>query len=224
MLDSLLNTTVTNMTLSFGDILLSIGIALLMGILISLIYKATNDQADIDNFTTVLAVLPVLMCAIILLIGNNVAGAFSLAGIFSVVRFRSAVGNTKDIIYIMFGVGVGLACGIQSYSFAVLFTIVICIVLVCISKVLQKNGVQKLQLRILVPEDFSSEHLFDDLLDKYTKKYSIQKIRTRDLGSVYELSYYVEIPDQVNRKEFMDLLRCRNGNLNVSLLTTFTEE
>ncbi|MDL2276499.1 DUF4956 domain-containing protein [Breznakia sp. OttesenSCG-928-G09] len=218
MLETLLNSNIENTTLDVGSTLFLIAISFLLGFMISLTYLKTNKDYHSQNFVTTLILLPVLMSTIVLLIGNNIAGAFSLAGIFSIIRFRSAPGNTKDIVYILFCVGAGLACGIKVPMYGILFTTIVCISLAILDSLhFGRHSSRRMKLTILVPEDMNNEHTFDDILSRYTKNYHLYKMRTKDFGSVYELTYYILILENCAKNEMIDDLRCRNGNLNISL-------
>ncbi len=218
MLEWLQNANITNTTISFETVIISIMMSLLMGVVISLTYQKTSVKKHSDNLALTLILLPTIIGSIVMLIGNNVAGAFSLAGIFSVIRFRSSAGNARDILFILFSVGAGLAVGVQTYLYGLIFTVIMSIVLF-VAYYYQHGtaSTKSMQLRILVPEDLNDEDAFNDILTKYTMSYSLISMRTKDLGSVYELMYIVDINGQVNKKEFLDNLRCRNGNLNISL-------
>lgn len=218
MLDSILNSTIANTSISVGVVLTSIAVAFMLGLLISFTYLKTNDEQHSENFVIALIFLPVVMSTVILLIGNNVAGAFSLAGVFSVIRFRSAPGSTKDIIYILLCIGAGLSCGIQAYQYGFIFTIIVSLALFVLNAIkFGKHNDSKLKLTILVPEDLNQEDIFDEILTKYTKDFTLKRMKTKDLGSVFELMYIVVMEKNINKKELMDELRCRNGNLNIAL-------
>jgi hypothetical protein len=200
-------------------VFITMGISFILGVLIGFTYIKTAKQEETTNdFMIAVILLPMLMSTIILLIGNNIAGAFSLAGIFSVIRFRSAPGSTKDIVFILFCVGVGLACGVQAYSYATCFSIVACVCLYGLFIVTKKQRKEAwMQVKIVVPENLNFENIFDEILETYTDIYNFDYMRTKDLGSVYELGYSVRFKEAINRKAFMDDIRCRNGNLTIQM-------
>jgi uncharacterized membrane protein YhiD involved in acid resistance len=161
---------------------------------------------------------PAVISVIILLIGSNIARAFSLAGAFSIIRFRSAPGEPRDIAFVLFTMAAGLAAGTGLYAYALLFTVLMCAIMFVLHATkfgLPKSAVQL--LKINVPENLNYEGIFDEVLDKYAQSYQLQTMKTADLGSIYQLVYSVSLRSEVSRKEFMDTLRCRNGNLNISL-------
>ena len=199
--------------------LLVIGTSIILGILISVVYMKTHEKSNFNSgFSTTLIMLPVIISIIILLVGNNVARAFSLAGAFSIIRFRSAPGDPKDIAYIFFTLAIGLTCGMGYITYAVLFTLILSAVTIGlhITKFTEPKN-KTMQLKITIPEDLNYEGVFEEVLDNYTNSYNIQRVRTRDFGSLFELTYTITLNPDANQKSFMDELRCRNGNLNITL-------
>ena len=199
---------------------------IILGLIISLVYMKTNNKRGYSpGFATTLIMLPVIISIIILLVGNNVARAFSLAGAFSIIRFRSVPGEPKDISYVLFTLAIGLACGMGYIGYGIIFTIVLCLLMVALEKtkfVNYKNS--NMQLKIMVPEDLNYEDAFDEILDKYTNSWRIENIRTKEFGAIFELTYIINLPEEANKKKFIDELRCRNGNLKISLTLSGFEE
>lgn len=193
--------------------------ALLLGGFISLVYMKTHSKDGYSgSFTITLIMLPVIIAVIILLVGSNVARAFSLAGAFSLIRFRSAPGDPKDISYVFFTLAVGLACGMGYIAYAVLFAIILCVVMVALTLI--KYGVAKspqMQLKITIPEDLDYQNLFDEVFEEYLLTSKLTRVKTADFGSLFELIYTISIKQGINQKEFIDKLRCKNGNLNIVL-------
>lgn len=200
--------------------------SIVLGLIISFAYMRTHKREGYSpSFTVTLIMLPVIISIIILLVGNNVARAFSLAGAFSIIRFRSAPGDPKDITYVFFTLAVGLTCGMGYIGYAFIFTIVLCtltIVLDAIKFAMPKTKTSK--LKITIPEDLNYDGIFDEILDKYTNSWKIQTIKTRDFGSLFEIHYIIEMKLDANQKKFIDELRCKNGNLNISLTFSGFEE
>ncbi|MGD0033919.1 DUF4956 domain-containing protein [Paenibacillus illinoisensis] len=225
MLDSIFSSALTDTTLTFSSAVITIGLAILMGAIISLTYMKTNANTYSQSFTLTMVVLPVIVAIIILLIGSNVARAFSLAGAFSIIRFRSAPGDPKDISYVLFTMASGLACGVGAFGYAVLFTIILCVLMFALShfKFGAKKNQQKL-LKVTIPENLSYEEAFDEVFKKFNIEYQLNKVRTTELGSLYELVYLVHLGQHVNQKEFLDAVRTRNGNLDISLNMAPTPE
>ncbi|MDD5985814.1 MAG: DUF4956 domain-containing protein [Turicibacter sp.] len=218
MLETIINSTDgTSFTLT--NTLIVITAAIILGFLISLVYMRTTKKAGYSpSFTVTLIMLPVIISIIILLVGNNVARAFSLAGAFSLIRFRSAPGEPKDIAYVFFTLAVGLCCGMGYIGYAIIFTIILCLVMLILDVTrFAMPKTKAMSLKIIVPEDLNYEGVFDEILNSYTTNYKIESIRTRDFGALFELNYSIHLLEEANQKQFIDALRCRNGNLNITL-------
>jgi hypothetical protein len=224
-LDAIFNATI-NTTLSFKSAVLTIVVSFALGLLISYVYIKTHARGSYSqNFTLTLIMIPCIIAVIILLIGSDVARAFSLAGAFSIIRFRSAPGDPKDISYVFFAMAAGLACGVGLLAYAVFFTVFLCAVMVVLSKI--NFGARKTPykvLKVVVPENLDYEREFEDIFNKYTVSHELQKVKTTDLGTLYELVYLINLYYGTNEKEFIDALRCRNGNLNIVLGMTVNSE
>ena len=159
-----------------------------------------------------------MVSVVILLVGTNVARAFSIAGIFSLVRFRSLPGDSRDISCVFFAMSVGLCVGMGFLTLAVVVTFFIGLAMVGIYlSGFAVPRVEAKELKITVPENMNFTGAFDDLLEKNTEKYSLDRIRTTNMGTLYELTFLVQMKKGVNEKDMMDAIRCRNGNLNIVL-------
>ncbi len=206
-------------SLSFSGMLAALGTSLILGLVISLVYLNTHRQEGYStSFLITLIMLPAIICIIILLIGNNVARAFSLAGAFSLIRFRSAPGDPKDIAYVFFTLAVGLACGMGFLAYGAIFSLILCLVMI----VLHYTGFGKvkadvMQLKITIPESLNFQGLYDDILSKYAETWKQKQVKTTDFGTLFQVVYYITLKSGINQKQFLDELRCRNGNQNISL-------
>lgn len=191
----------------------------LAGLLIALVYLFTSrSEGCSQSFCLTLVVLPVIISIIILLVGNSVARAFSLAGAFTIIRFRSAPGDPKDIAYVFFTLAAGLACGMGYIAYGILFTIVLCLIMLLLHAVnFASVSNSPMRLKITIPEDLNYKGLFDDTLSRYASHYRLTAVKTVDFGSLFELSYSVVLDDNADQKQFIDELRCKNGNLTVHL-------
>ncbi len=219
MFDSLLNFSTDTAALSFRGLVVALISAFVLGIIISFTYKKTHVKGQYSqNFSITLVMIPCIIAIIIIMVGSNIARAFGLTGAFSIIRFRSNATDPKDISYVLFTMAAGLACGAGSYGYAAFFTIILCIIMFILSKINfgAKNSTYKL-LKIIIPEDLDYHGAFDDVFETYTLNHDLKKVKTTDLGTLYELVYNVTIKNDVNEKSFLDELRCRNGNLNIIL-------
>lgn len=165
----------TSADLTFMQSLITMAVALVLGGVIALTYyKTQNEEYYQRSLAITLCMLPIILSVIILFIGSNIARAFSLAGTLSIIRFRSAPGDAKDIGFIFFDIAAGLACGVGLYGYGALFVIILCTAIILLEshKVFEKKTTNKL-LKILIPEDLNYEGTFDEVLNTYTKKYSL---------------------------------------------------
>ncbi len=217
MFESLFETVET--TISLSETLFMILISFVNGFIISITYMKTSSKGNYSkNFALTMILLPVVISCIILLIGSDVARAFSLAGAFSIIRFRSEPGEPKDIAYVLFSMGAGLAAGSGEYIFAIIFTIVLCIAMFILSKTNFGNKkTQKKQLKITVPEDLNYEEEFVDVFEKHNISFELKKVKTASLGSLYQLYYDVVFDQKTNSQDFINDIRIVNSNLDISL-------
>ncbi|MBN2221937.1 MAG: DUF4956 domain-containing protein [Vallitaleaceae bacterium] len=227
MFESILTSQTTSNTISLGDVFITIIIAFIVGMIISTTYmKSHHKETYSENFSLTMVLLPAVIAILIMLIGSDVARAFSLAGAFSIIRFRSNPGEPKDIAYVLFAMAAGLAVGIGVYLYAVVFTVILCMIMYGISQTpYGKKKTQSKELRITVPEDLDYEEVFEDVMKRYTQSYRLTQVKTAALGSLFQLSYLVELNHETHSKAFLDELRTRNGNLNIALsLVTESKE
>lgn len=219
-ISSLAESTVsTASSLTIGHTLVVLGVALVLGLFISQVYIHTHRQEGYaPSFTVTMIMLPAIIAIIILMIGDNVARAFSLAGAFSLIRFRSAASDPKDIAYVFFALAVGLACGVGHIGYAALFAVVLCTVMLVLQKAGYASGAPtSMQLKITVPENYNYRNLFDDIFSRYTNSWHMQRVKTSNFGTLFNLEYQVELKSDSIQKDFLDELRCRNGNLDIAL-------
>ena len=221
MFDSILTDLVADVSLNPANTILCLLVALLLGLIISILYLiVTPRHTSSSNLALSLVVLPTIISVVILLVGSNLARAFSMAGVFALIRFRSVPGDSKDITFVFMSMAAGLSAGLGYIIFGVAVTVILCLTVLVISKL--GFGVSKhspKRLRIIIPEDMNFQGVFDDLFVKYTKQYKLSKIKTTNLGTLFELTYQITMKEESQEKEFIDELRCRNGNLNI-LMTT----
>lgn len=211
-------TTTLNSDISITTALIAMGVSIIFGLIIAGTYTLTHEGRHQQSFAVTLTMLPVILAVIIIFVGSNVARAFSLAGTLSIIRFRSAPGDPKDIAYIFFAIAAGLACGIGLYFYGGVFVLILCLFMFILTKVnFAANSDTARVLKITIPEDLDYAGAFNDIFGQYTKRNKLTRIKTTDLGSLYELSYDITMNPDTSEKDFIDALRCRNGNLNIVL-------
>ena len=196
-------------------IVVCLGVALVLGLISSIVYMKTTTTSK--NFVITLALLPAMVQAVVLLVNGNLGASIAVMGTFSLVRFRSVPGSSKEISSIFLAMAIGLATGMGYVTYAVLLTIVLCSAIVVLSKTsFGEQITSEKQLKVLIPEDLDYTENFDDLFAKYMKRVSIERVKTTNMGSMFELVYRVELKDPKQEKALIDELRCRNGNLSIS--------
>lgn len=205
--------------------MLSLSTAVVLGLIIGIAYMAACKKDGYSkNFIVGLVLLPAIVSVVILLIGSNVARAFSMAGAFALVRFRSAPGNAKDISVVFFTMATGLACGLGYIAFATVFAVIIILVMVVLSVSGfgdRTSGCR--QLKVTIPENLNYTDAFDEVFDKYAVGRELCRVKTTNMGTLFELTYNVKLKKDCNEKHFIDALRVKNGNLNIVLGIPETE-
>ena len=194
--------------------LLSAAVALVLGAVIAFVSRKTNNGSD--SLFGALIFLPFLVQMVIMLVNGSVGTGVAVMGAFSLIRFRSAPGSAQDIAIIFLAMTAGLACGMGCIGLAILATLVVCgISLIRWALHGSKDGEDR-DLKITIPEDMDYSDLFDDLFEKYTVQHSLSSVKTANMGSLFNLKYRVQLKDVKQEKSFLDELRCRNGNLEIS--------
>lgn len=220
MLSELFTGVVSASSISFSVAITTILVSFVLGMLISLTYICTSDSGGYSqSFCFTLIIVPIVAAIIILMVGSNLAAAFSVGGAFSLVRFRSEPGSPKNIGYLFFTMAAGLACGVQCYVYATIFTLFLCVIMFILTRLdFGKRKSNNKILKIMIPENLDYTGAFDEVLSEYTLKHTLSKVKTVDLGSLYELDYNIVTNADMSEKEFIDELRCRNGNLSITLV------
>lgn len=211
MLESILNST---QTLTLAEVLLCAGTSLILGLIIACVYMSGKNYTK--NFVISLTLLPLLVGIVIIMVNGELGTSVAIVGAFSLVRFRSIPGTAKEIAFIFFAMGIGLATGMGFLVFAALMTVIISVAYILLDRL--NFGTSKRirrQLRITIPEDLNYTEVFDDIFEKYTLCNELEKIKTTNMGSMFELYYIIELKDSSKEKEMIDDIRCRNGNLTI---------
>ena len=205
-------------TISLPGFLLCIVTALVLGLIIGLVHL--HSERSSKGFTITLAMIPAIVAVVIMMVNGNIGAGVAVAGTFSLIRFRSAPGTAKEIGAIFLAMAAGLACGMGYPGFAAVFALILCLVLILYNKsgFGSRTGVHPDRtLKITVPEDLNYTDMFDDLFKIYTTKHELQQIKTTNLGSLNRLTYALTLKNGSQEKEFIDALRCRNGNLEIAM-------
>lgn len=216
MLESILT---ANTDLALTQYLLLTGVSLLLGLISALIYMYKNTYTK--GFVLALVLLPTVVQTVILLVSGNLGAGVAVAGTFSLVRFRSVPGGAREIAAIFAAMAIGLATGMGYIAVAALLTIAIGLAsLLMIQLHFGDQDVNNRRLKVTMPENLDYNEVFDDLFAAYTKRAELKKVKTTNLGSMFELHYEVTLRDPTQEKQFIDAIRTRNGNLNILLTRT----
>lgn len=215
MLESILTTD----GLTTAQFLILSGVSVGLGFLSALVYMYRNTYSK--GFALSLVLLPVVVQTVILLVSGNLGAGIAVAGAFSLIRFRSAPGGAREIAAVFVAMAIGLATGMGYIGVAcLLFGLMAAVSLVLVRLRFGDQETDHRLLKITMPEDLDYTAVFDDVFEKYTKKAELRKVKTTNLGSMFELQYDVTLLDAAQEKRFIDELRTRNGNLNILLART----
>ncbi len=210
--------TSSTQTISVRNFLICIIAALAIGFLLAFVHGMKNRCSQ--SFLITLAIIPAVTCMIIMLVNGNVGAGVAVAGAFSLIRFRSVPGTAREIGSIFIAMGAGLTCGMGYIAFAILFSIILCAVTMLCDYFdfgVSKKELARKSLHITIPEDLDYTDVFDDLFDKYTVSSKLVSVKTTNMGSLFKLVYDIELKTLDQEKNFIDDLRCRNGNLEISI-------
>ena len=200
------------------DFLLCIGVSLVIGLLMALCYMFRTRYTK--SFVVTLALLPAVVCVVIMMVNGNVGAGVAVAGAFSLVRFRSVPGTAKEICTLFLAMGAGLIAGMGYLGFAVLFTVILCIFFLVYNLLdlgTKKNAAIYKTISITIPEDLDYSDIFDDIFAQYTTAHDLMRVKTTNMGSLFRLTYNITMRQGVNEKEMIDKIRCKNGNLEITV-------
>lgn len=204
--------------ISVGDFLLCVGGSLIIGMILAIAHMYRSRYTK--SFLVTLALLPAVVCVVIMMVNGNVGAGVAVAGAFSLVRFRSVPGTAKEITMLFLAMGAGLIAGMGYLGFAILFTMIMCVFSVIYNQMdfgIKKNATLYKTLNITIPEDLDYSEVFEDILKEYTVANELIRVKTTNMGSMFRLTYNITLREAAREKEMIDQLRCRNGNLEISV-------
>lgn len=210
----------TDMTsvISVRDFLACVGCALAIGLILAASYMYRTRYTR--GFVATLALMPAVVCVVIMMVNGNVGTGVAVAGAFSLVRFRSAPGSAKEIGAIFLAMGTGLVVGMGYLGYALLCAVVLGAVSMLYSRIdfgsRKKSELYK-TLHITIPESLDYTGVFDEILREYASAFEIMQVKTTNMGSMFRLTYNLTLRSAGVEKEMIDKLRCRNGNLEITV-------
>lgn len=216
MFESILTNSSSATSLSISTVVICWITAIILGLIIAFVHKETSKHTT--SFLLSLAILPLLVQVVIMMVNGNLGNSVAILGAFGLIRFRSMPGNAKEIVSIFWAMAIGLAIGMGQIVFAVCVTLVVAIAILILNKLnFGERDREKKKLKIVMPENLDYTTVFDEVFEKYLNKYELEKVKTTNMGSMYEMIYEVKMKDSVNEKDFIDDIRVRNGNLTVAI-------
>ncbi|MBR0400596.1 MAG: DUF4956 domain-containing protein [Mogibacterium sp.] len=194
------------------------GVSLLLGLVIALVYMYNTRYTK--SFVVTLALLPAIICVIIIMVNGSIGTGIAVAGAFSLVRFRSVPGTAKEICTLFMAMASGLIAGTGYLGIAALFTAAMCLAFLIYNRIdfgSKRNADRYKTIRIMIPEDLDYSGVFDGIFSEYTSSSELVQVKTTNMGSMFRLTYDVVLRDPSREKELIDRLRCRNGNLEINV-------
>ncbi len=196
------------------EFLSSAVVSLILGAVIAAFHTYKNTYSK--NFIITLAILPVIVQAVIMVVNGNIGTGVAVMGAFSLVRFRSVPGNSREIASVFLAMAAGLAAGTGELSLAILLTIVVEAMVILMVRFTGGSGSMASRiLRVTIPENLDYQDIFDDVFSEYTSYSKLNRVKTVNMGSLYELNYDITLKDEKKEKSMLDDIRMRNGNLTV---------
>ena len=206
---------------SVGDVLFTTILSFVLSLVIAWVYQITYKGVSYtQSYVHTLIMMSMVVAIIMLVIGSNIARAFSLVGALSIIRFRNAVKDTRDVGYIFFAMAIGMACGTRFYLLGTIATLVISFILWGMASLnLFAKDVKEQILKIRLPGDMRYEQLFDPVFSRYLGRFSLIAVETVQAGMLTELVYGIEFRGRADSQQFLEDLRKLNDNNKVALIT-----
>lgn len=201
-----------------AEFLTCLGVSLGIGLILAALYQYHTRYTR--SFVVTLALLPAVVCVVIMMVNGNVGTGVAVAGTFSLVRFRSAPGTAREICAIFLAMAAGLIAGMGYLGYAVLCTLVLGgaeLLFRMLSAKADGGASLYKTLHITIPEDLDYSDVFDEPLREFTREYELTSVKTTNMGSLFRLTYNITLRDSRTEKSLIDRLRSRNGNLEITV-------
>ena len=205
-------------TISIEQFLLCIGCSLVIGIILAVGYMVYARYTK--SYIVTLAILPAIVCVVIMMVNGNIGTGLAVAGAFSLVRFRSVPGSAKEITMLFLAMGTGLLTGMGYIGFGFVFALIMSVIMALLNRFdfgVQKNALRYKTIRITIPEDLDYNEVFEPVLEVYTDTYELVRVKSYNMGSMFRVTYNITMKNGQSEKEMLDMLRCRNGNLEITI-------
>ena len=189
-------------------------VSIILGLLTALVFSFRSSFSK--SFVVTLALIPPIVQVIIMMVSGSIGAGVAVAGTFSLIRFRSEAGTARQIGAIFLSVALGIANAMGYVMLSGIFFLMMALLYLILTFVnFGDRSASQRDLRITIPESLDFEGVFDDLFDTYTAHHTLERVKTTNMGTLYELRYTVVLKDSKQLKAFMDAIRTRNGNLTV---------
>ena len=208
MLDSIIESGSNGIDLI--TVLICSGVSIVLGLIMAIVYKYTERGSK--HFLVSLSILPIVVQTIIMLVNGNLGMSVAIAGAFSLVRFRSIAGTSKEITAVFLAMVVGVATGMGYVIFASLITILVLFVWIILVKTKIFEETSEKMLKVTIPENLDYSNVFDDIFEKYLESHELIEVKTTNMGSLFDLKYKVILKSNTNEKKFIDEIRVRKDN------------
>lgn len=206
--------SIFNGTLTLGLFLLAVCASMALGLILAVVFMYKNTYTK--SFVSALVLIPAVETVVIMLVNDNLGVGLSVAGSFALIRFRSVKGNAKELVAVFIAMTIGIICGTGYVAIAGVFTILLCAVMFLMTLFdFGRQSDDEKYLKITVPESLNYDHVFEEILQKYTKSYELESVKTLTLGSLFRVEYRIIMKDAGQTKKMIDEIRTRNGNLEI---------
>ena len=226
MLEALFTSVIATEGIAVSSFLTCLAGSLVLGALLAFVFTYRSKTNYTKSFVGTLLILPAVVAIVIMMVSGSIGTGIAVAGTFSLVRFRSIPGTAREIGMLFLAMGAGLIAGMGYLGFSFLFAVVLGGISMLYSHLdlgTSRNAAKYKSVKITIPEDLDYSGVFDDLFKKYTTRYELVQVKSTNLGSMFRLTYDVTLKDPKKEKEFIDQLRCRNGNLEISMSMQSTD-
>lgn len=197
---------------------LAMSITAILSLVITKVYQLTfSGEKYSQNFIHTIIIMAVVVSVIMKVVSGNAGIAFGLFAVFSLIRFRSAVTDAKDIAYIFFGLSVGMVSGLYQFDLAIILTFFACVIIYLLYKYQYGKGKDTQILKVTVPENLNHENLLKDVFEEFTISHVLRQVETTNLGTMILYTYSIRCKDDTNDQELLDRIREKNANLKVSI-------
>ena len=166
--------------------------ALVLGLLTALVFSFRSEHSG--NLPFALVLVPPIVTLVIMMVNGNIGAGLGVAGAFSLIRFRSAPGTARELSGLFTGTAIGLACGMGYVGIAALFFLIVAVTVLTLTLLRFGETSRSFRhLKVTIPENLDYDGLFDDLFEKYTTSHELVRVKTTNMGTLYELTYDINL-------------------------------